>query len=365
MTPPPQKSKKTLILSAEDVLHLLRFYGRDEVMDRVIAAMHEAFRRLPAGELELPPRSGFYWNQPELGLLEWMPVLERGRSATIKVVAYIPGNPSARALPTVVGTISLYDPIRGHLEALADGVLLTAVRTGAASALATRVLSRPRVETVGLVGCGMQAVTQLHALSRVIAFERVLICDIERALEESFATRAAFLDLPIERAPLEVIERESDVLCTITSVGVGEGPVLRGDELKAHVHVNAVGSDFPGKTEIPRTVLERSLVCPDFREQAVREGECQQLDADEIGPELSEIVSEPERFADWQERSTVFDSTGSALEDHAAMQVVVDMAHEQGIGTWIQLEHLPEDTRDPYGPVAPRAVSVELAGQSS
>ena len=347
----------TLIISADDVAAILRHHGPNEIMDRMIAAQTEAFGQLSEEDVILQPRDGFHTQHPEPALLEWMPILERQQLATIKLVAYIPNNPKARDLPTVIATISLYDYTSGHLIAVADGVLMTAIRTGAVSAVASRLLCRGEGGTVGMVGCGMQAVTQLHAVSRVLDVERVLIHDLSSQLEASFAARVAFLGLAVEPAPLEVVEREADILVTATSVEVGGGPVIRGDRLKPHVHINAIGSDFPGKTEIPLPVLERSLVCPDFREQAIREGECQQLTEDRIGPDLGELVRDAESFSSWRERTTVFDSTGSALEDHAAMKLLVELADDMGLGTRIRLEHLPADTYDPYALAEPAAVA--------
>jgi L-lysine cyclodeaminase len=123
--------------------------------------------------------------------------------------------------------------------------------------------------------------------------------------------------------------------------------------MKPSVHVNAVGSDLPGKTELPLALLQRSLVCPDLRVQAVVEGECQQLVDAEIGPELHEVVQQPERFADWRSRSTVFDSTGFALEDQVVTELLLGHAQRLGIGTRLSLEMLSGDALDPYSAVWP------------
>jgi ornithine cyclodeaminase/alanine dehydrogenase-like protein (mu-crystallin family) len=288
-----------------------------------------------------------------------MPIHRRGE-VLIKHVGYCPHNPRD-GLPTVISTFSLLDTGSGRLLAVTDGVVATALRTGAASAVASRVLARPDARTAGLVGCGAQAVAQLHALSRVFRLERALVHDIDADVARSFPRRTSFVGLDVEVAPLERVEREADILCTVTSVAAGHGPVIRAAELCAAVHVNAVGSDFTGKTELPRSLLERSLVCPDFLPQALREGECQQIPAEQIGPSLPEVVRRADELAAWRDRSTVFDSTGFALEDHVAMHVL--LRHARRLGRWssVPIEYLPQDPRDPYSRPIERSRAAEGA----
>jgi ornithine cyclodeaminase/alanine dehydrogenase-like protein (mu-crystallin family) len=114
------------------------------------------------------------------------------------------------------------------------------------------------------------------------------------------------------------------------------------------VHINAVGSDFPGKTEIPRALLSRSLVCPDFPPQAIREGECQQLEPSLIGPDLLQLVKEETRYQAYRDSSTVFDSTGWALEDYVTMNLLMDYGRQLDCGTEISIADLGEDPHNPY-----------------
>jgi ornithine cyclodeaminase/alanine dehydrogenase-like protein (mu-crystallin family) len=113
------------------------------------------------------------------------------------------------------------------------------------------------------------------------------------------------------------------------------------------IHVNAVGSDFPGKIEIPRELLQASVVIPDFALQALAEGECQQLDDAAVGPELHEVL-QGEGTDALRDVRTVFDSTGWALEDLIAMEALVDWSEELGLGSEIQLECIPPDPKNPY-----------------
>ncbi|BBJ38348.1 hypothetical protein SSPO_010660 [Streptomyces antimycoticus] len=114
------------------------------------------------------------------------------------------------------------------------------------------------------------------------------------------------------------------------------------------VHINAIGADLIGKYEVPLSVLKSAFVTPDHQGQALREGECQQLDQSELAPELPVLCADPALAEGRREQLTVFDSTGFALEDHIAFDVLLELAEEAGIGDRVQLEHLPEDALNPY-----------------
>ncbi len=342
---------KTLILGQEDVHDVVRRVGVDAVMREMIDRLQAGFATHDPARTEIPMRTGFTYDEPTTGLLEWMPLMRRGERVVLKVVGYHTSNGPVRGLPTILSTFSMYDPHTGHLEALVDGTLLTAIRTGAASAVATRLLASPESRTVGLIGCGAQAVTQLHALMRVRDLDRVLICDIDESAMATFPARVAGVvrdGLAIERASIDEIVETVDVLCTATSIDVGAGPLFDDRETRPWLHVNAVGSDFPGKVELPAELLRRSLVTPDSLEQAVHEGECQRLSSDEIGPEVYRIAADADAFVDRQMGPTVFDSTGWALEDAIGMEFVVEAARRYGIGTEMELESIGSDPRHPY-----------------
>ena len=124
--------------------------------------------------------------------------------------------------------------------------------------------------------------------------------------------------------------------------------MLTDKGLRPWLHINAIGSDFPGKIELPKTLLERSYVCPDFREQALLEGECQQLQAQQIGVDLSDLVQQPAGDNEQQQQLSVFDSTGWALEDQVAMQIFIAYAEQLGLGTELELQAIPDDPLNPY-----------------
>ena len=345
-------SLQTLILTVDDTRRIVEYVGLNALMDEMIARLTQAFEQFDPERTVVPVRSGFSYEQPHVGLIEWMPLFEKHRQIVVKAVGYHPQNPSLHNLPTVLSTVSAYDPVSGHLSAVIDGTFLTALRTGAASAIATKLLASPSSQVLGLIGVGAQAVTQLHGLSRCFDLKQVLIFDSDPTVSQTFSERIACLGLDhleICQAEIAEIVAAADILCTATSVDVDDGPVFFDQALKPWLHVNAVGADFPGKFEVPLSLLERSFVCPDFRDQAIREGECQQFKKlDQIGGELSSVVKHPAQYHHYQQQTTVFDSTGFALEDQVAMNMLLDYAAELQIGTLVGLESATAEVKNPY-----------------
>lgn len=344
---------KTLVLSSFDIQEILRHFGVDWIMMTLIERLKTAVNNYNPQKLFIPVRSGFQYEKPEQGLIEWMPLYDQndhGGKVVIKVVGYHPSNPRKFNLPTIVSTISEYDTASGHLRALIDGVLPTAIRTGAASAVASKLMAKPTSSVLGLIGCGTQAVTQLHAIALCFKIDRVLFYDIDPAASASFEKRCSALNLDIDyvSTSIEEIVKNSDILCTATSIDIGAGPLFSNIETKPHLHINAVGSDFPGKVEIPFELLQKSFVCPDFIEQAIVEGECQQLEQKDIGAGLIDVVQNSDQYAYLKNERTVFDSTGWALEDKVVMDLFLDCASELGLGQEMEIEHRPIDTKNPY-----------------
>ncbi len=344
---------QTRILGADDLAALVEAVGRDALMDQMIAALRQRFASHDPELVDARPRDGFRYDKPALGLIEWMPTHEVGGPVVIKMVGYHPTNPTQRSLPSVIATSSMWDTETGHLLAISDSTLLTALRTGAASGLATDLMSVDSPLTVGVIGLGAQAVTQVHAISRVRVVERVVGFDPSSDAMESFAARIAFTGLPFEPCAgdeLEDMAANVDVLVTSTSTDIGAGPVVGSFTPRPWLHVNAVGADFPGKLELPNELLDVAHVVPDFREQCVAEGECQQVAGDRIGPDLHEVVKAPSTAKE-KAQVTVFDSTGWAVEDDVALRLILELADVHGVGSTVQLESIPLDPYDPYGPV--------------
>jgi len=341
---------RTLLLKEKDLQKLILTVGIDVIMDLLISRLEMKIRNYDHIQLKIPVRSGFNYNIPEPGLVEWMPIYQSGSDIVIKLVGYHPNNPTKYQLPTIASTISSYNTSNGHLQGVMDGVLPTALRTGAASAVATKYLAHSTSGTLGLIGCGAQSVTQLHAISRVLPIERVLISDIDSTSQSNFKNRIESLNIncQIIDSSVQEIVNDSDVICSQTSIGIGKGPLFKDLKTKNHLHINAVGSDFPGKVELPVELLKDAFVCPDFLEQALQEGECQQLLKGYIGPELYQVVQYPLQHEIYRNQISVFDSTGWALEDMVVFNLFMELAKKHDVGELVQIEYVPDDAKNPY-----------------
>ena len=342
---------KTRIVAREHVAGIIAEVGIDTLMDQMIERLTVAAAEFDSTKTLVRERDGFHYSKPNLGLLEWMPVMHKTDTITIKVVGYHPTNPAERSLPTIISTVSAYDTYSGHLVGLADGTFLTALRTGAASAVASRLLASPDSHVLGLVGCGAQSLTQMHAMLRTFPIDQVLLVDVAQDTMDSFEQRAQSI-LPegvlVKQASLDLVLETADIVCTSSSIPIGEGPLFRDREMKPWIHFNAVGSDFPGKIELPVELLHRSLVCPDHLDQAMKEGECQQLLPDEIGPPLADLIQSPDLYEEARKGPTVFDSTGWALEDRVAINLLLEHSERLGLGLELQLEDIGDDPLNPY-----------------
>lgn len=340
----------SLIFTTSDIKKIVSHTGIDGFMDEAISELHATFSNYKEDKYSIPMRSGFEYNNPHLGLLEWMPSFEHNGNIAIKIVGYHPTNPIKHALPSVLSTSLVFSSVTGNLHSIMDSTFLTAVRTGAASALASQVLASPESTAIGLVGCGAQAVTQLHGLSRIFAVTKVLIFDTELTAMTSFAERISGLNLNVQIILCNLAElcSQADIICSSTSVAIGNGPVITDSQLKSHLHINAVGSDFPGKIELPLSLLKRSLVCPDFKIQALHEGECQQLSEQAIGPDIVSLIQQSDQYRCYQNTLSVFDSTGWALEDFAMTNLICRYAQKLGLGTPLNLSSSATDCKNPY-----------------
>jgi len=343
-------TNKTLILTAEDIQSIILHLSANNMLDIVMDTMEREIQNYSPEHVSIPARSGFNYTLPDVGLIEWMPLYQVGQKITNKIVGYHPRNPTKYGIPTILSSISQYDTRTGHLMGIADGVLLTALRTGVASAIASKHLAKEESSTLGLIGCGAQAVTQLHALSRIFNIKTVLCFDKDTKTTDTFQQRVSTLQLQAQiiSSSIKEIVAHSDIICTATSIDVHEGPLFKNIEPKPHVHINAVGSDFPGKIELPMDIIDRSFLCADFIEQALLEGECQQVTPDRIDADLSELVKRPNHFKRFKNQISVFDSTGWALEDHVIMNIFMDYASRMNIGTEVELECISSDAKNPY-----------------
>jgi alanine dehydrogenase len=221
-----------------------------------------------------------------------MPALAAG-FAGIKWVNVHPSNPG-KGLPTVMATIILSDPATGEPLACMDGTVITNYRTGAAAAVASKYLARASAKTLGLVGLGEQAKTQLLCIAELFPLKEVKVFDINEGTVERFLRQFAGFNLPRCQAVWEAVA--ADIVSTTTPV---TSPIVKREWVKEGTHLNAMGADAKGKEELDPDLLqaENVRIIVDNRKQAIHSGEVNVplsqnlLDETKISGTLSEVVA--------------------------------------------------------------------------
>ena len=323
------------ILSRRDVLELLSLAACIDAVERALR-LHADKGTFGPGVLGIHAIDGSF-HIKAAGLLG-----ER-RYFAAKTNANFPDNPRRHGLPTIQGTVMLADADTGRPLAILDSASVTAVRTGAATAVAAKFLARPGARTATIVGCGAQAATQLAALAAVLPLRRAWAIDTDHPRAEAFAARAsADLGFPVEAAKdLGAAVRASDVCVTCTP---SRHAFLGVDDVVPGTFVAAVGADNYGKQELEPELVASATLVVDVLEQCAEIGELQHalaaglLTREGVHGELADVVAgrRPGRTRD--DEITIFDSSGTALQDVAAAVAVYEKACATGRGTEVALD---------------------------
>ncbi len=299
-------------------------------MGECIDVMADALAALARDELHNPLR--FVVRPPaEETLLGLMPAHRSAPSPlySLKTIVLAPGNP-ARGLDAHQGTVTLFDGETGQVRAVMNASAITAIRTAAVSAVATRLLARRGARELAILGAGVQARSHLEAMRAVLDLDRVRVWSRTPG-------RAAGMDRAEEVASAEEAVRGADVVVTATSA---REPVLRREWLEPGSHVNAVGSSIPTTRELDtRTVADAALFV-DRRESTLNEAGDYLFPMREgaIGPEhiraeIGELLIGAAEGRRSDDELTVFKSLGLAVEDLAAAEHVLRRAEAEGVGT--------------------------------
>jgi alanine dehydrogenase len=254
----------------------------------------------------------------------------------LKAGGYWPEN-AAAGRTNHQSTILLFDPETGMASALIGANYLTGVRTGAASAIATRYLARKDATTLSIIGAGVQSGYQLRATLAVRDLRMVVAWDPSAANLEKLGCEARALGIPFTPATSpEDAARRADILITVTP---SQSPIVHKDWVRPGTHINAMGADTAGKQELEPDLVASACVYVDAVEQAITIGECQHafrqglLGRDDLARTLGGLASGRLAGRGSDDEITLFDGTGIALQDLAAAGVAVARARERGLGT--------------------------------
>jgi alanine dehydrogenase len=329
-----RRFKLVLILNREDVKSVLNM---KDCMD----AVESAFAELARGTADLPLRINI---KPPDGLSLYMPAyLKKMEALACKVVTVYKKNPENFNLPVIFGKVLLQDPRTGDVTCIMDGGYLTAVRTGAASGVATRYLARKEKNmTAGIFGAGVQARTQLLAIAAARDISRAFIFDSAAGAADRLVNELrSQVDFDIIKADSPETLLESDIICTATS---SPDPLFDGRAVRPGTHINGIGSHTPNARELDTAIIKRSKLVGDSREACFQEAgdviiplQEGAIEESHFYAELGEIIigEKPGRTDDGE--ITVFKSNGLAIQDAAAAHLVYQQAMKAGIGTQVEM----------------------------
>lgn len=325
----------TLILTRQHLEQVL-------TMPECIEAVADVMRRFSLGETVMPVR--LMTPVPGRGSLALMPAAIPALGVLgVKSIVIFPTNPS-RGAPAILGLVLLNEGDTGRPLAVMDAAFLTAMRTAAASAVATRALARPDASSLALIGAGVQAGSHLWALSVVRPLRSVAVFDIDRQVAERFieakSRRHPELTFRQAASPEEAV-RGADIICTVTT---SHTPVLEFDWLKAGAHINAVGAHTPEARELDSATVQAARVLVDSREAAFKEAgdlliplQEGRFGAEHIRDEIGEVLAGLKPGRTSEDQITVYKSVGIAVQDIAAARLAYERAVALGVGVEVEL----------------------------
>ena len=325
---------KVLIANQEETARLLP-------MDECIETMEKALRLLENGDAVMPLRQ--MMALPDSGnIMGLMPSYLGGiGSLGVKVITIFPENHGTE-YDSHQGVVLLFDAKRGLLRAIVDGTTVTAVRTAAASGVATRCLARPDARDLAIIGSGTQAGSHLKAMLAVRNIQRVRVFSRTRTNAEAFAAWASKnIGRPVEvAATARTAVEGADIICTTTAA---HSPVVMGEWLTPGAHINAVGAYQPHTRELDTAAVAGARFYVDRLESALNEaGEFiiprdeGVIDRDHIIGEIGALLSGEIPGRQTSRDITIFKSLGIAVEDLAAARHILDRALEKKIGTFVE-----------------------------
>ena len=308
----------TLLLDRNTVRTLMR-------MADVINVVEEAFKMCGEGKGKMPAK---VYLSLEQGDFRAMPAALPG-CAGMKWVNVHPRNPSL-GLPSVMAVLIYNDPETGYPLAIMDATEITAYRTGAAAAIASKYLARRSPHTMGVIGAGYQAYTQILAHAELFNPISINAFDISRAAVDRLGQSLPHLSIK----SCSVQEAAScDIVCTLTP---SRSPIVKREWIRPGTHINAVGADAPGKQELEPSILKEATVVVDDLTQASHSGEINVpiekglYSADEVYGTLAEVIVGRKKGRIDSKAITVFDSTGIAVEDIAVAKLLFEKAQQAG-----------------------------------
>lgn len=332
------------ILSVDSLTKLLQYHGLDNFMMDLMEALKrdfnrwQSFTKMPRPAMHVPG-----------GVLELMPICDNERYYSFKYVNCHPKNPLI-GKQTVVATGQLSRIDTGYPLMFSEMTMLTALRTAVTSALASDLMARKNAHVLALIGTGAQSEFQVLALQLVRNITEARYFDTDTLAMNKFEKNMKNKGLKLIRcknAKEAVTGADIITVCTACKAHVD---VIKNKWVKAGVHINALGGDTIGKTELELSILPRSRIVVEYFDQSLIEGEIQRLSKREakkfVYAEFYELVNGSKRGRYSNEEITLFDSVGIALEDYSVLRLTYKLAKKYNIGEELNITPVLKDPKN-------------------
>ena len=340
----PQAARLNIVpfVSVDNMMKLVLHIGIEPMMAAIAAYIEADFRRWP--HFDKTPRVA---SHSDVGVIELMPTSD-GQMYGFK---YVNGHPKnmKEGLQTVTAFGLLADVATGYPLLLTEMTILTALRTAAMSALAARHLAPRGAARMALIGNGAQAEFQALAFHAICGIEEVRLHDIDPAATAKCARNLAGTGLRVTPCPTPEAAIEGAGIITTVTADKQYATILTDNMVGSGVHINAVGGDCPGKTELHRDILLRAQIFVEYPEQTRIEGEIQQLPPDHPVTELWQVITGAAPGRRDARAITLFDSVGFAIEDFSALRYLHDQLRTLPYSEPLDMIADPDDPRDLFG----------------
>ena len=337
-------SDKALVpfVSVDHMMKLIHHIGIEEMLRGIADYIEADFKRW-----ELFDKTPRVASHSEKGVIELMPTSD----GDVYGFKYVNGHPSntAEGLQTVTAFGLLAEVASGYPVLLSEMTMLTAMRTAATSALVARVLAPRNARVMAMIGNGSQSEFQSLAMKTIVGIEEVRLYDTDPSAIEKCARNLQGQGLRVVSCATAQEAMEGAQIITTCTADKQYATILTDNMIGPGVHINAIGGDCPGKTELAPAVLHRSDIFVEYPEQTRIEGEIQQLDPDHPVTEFWQVLTGQASGRRDDSQITLFDSVGFAIEDFSALRYVRDRIADTGLFHPLDLLADPDDPRDLFG----------------
>ena len=329
-------------VSVDNMMKLVHHIGLENMLRGLAQEIENDFKRW-----ELFDKTPRVASHSDVGVIELMPTSD-GEAYGFKYVNGHPKNTS-EGLQTVTAFGLLADVYTGYPTLLSEMTMLTAIRTAATSAMAAKHLAPKGAKTMAMIGNGAQSEFQTLAMKAIIGLEAVRLYDIDPEATEKAARNLEGMGVKVIKCKSAEESMEGAEIITTCTADKQCATILTDNMIGAGVHINAIGGDCPGKTELAAEILHRSDIFVEFPPQTRIEGEIQQLPQDHPVTELWQVITGQAKGRTSDKQITLFDSVGFAIEDFSALRYVRE--HIKGTDFFQNLDMLadPDDPRDLFG----------------